>query len=94
MLQQLLGSGLRAKLLGWLFGRPDERFFGRQVAGILNEDSTNVSRELARLATAGILNCRKEGRQKYYQANPDCPSPGNRGEAAGDLSVRCQPHGP
>jgi predicted nucleotidyltransferase len=32
-------------------------------------DSTNVSRELARLEKTGILVPSREGRQKYYQAN-------------------------
>ena len=73
MLRQLLGSALRAKLLGWLFGHPGERYFVRQLASLLGEDSTNLSRELARLAKAGVLICRPEGRQKYYQVNPDCP---------------------
>ncbi len=73
MLAELLVSKLRAKVLGWLFAHVDERYFGRQLAEILDEDSTNVSRELARLAKMGILICQSEGRQKYYQANRACP---------------------
>jgi len=73
MLAELLGSKLRAKVLGWLFSHSDERYFGRQLEEILNEDSTNISRELARLAKMGILTCQTEGRQKYYQANKNCP---------------------
>lgn len=55
ILESLLGSRLRAALLGWLFCHPDERFFVRQLAGLLGEDSTNVSRELARLGDLGLL---------------------------------------
>lgn len=73
MLEILLGSRLRARLLGWLFTHPDERFFGRQLAVILGEDSTNVSRELLRLTSLGILTSKLEGKQKYYQANRLCP---------------------
>ncbi len=73
MLAELLGSKLRAKVLGWLFAHTDERYFGRQLAEILDEDSTNVSRELARLAKMGILVCQSEGRQKYYQVSKACP---------------------
>ena len=69
MLANLLGSRLRAKLLGWLFSHPDERYFVRQLTGLLGEDSTNISRELARLEKMGILVSTREGRQKYYQAN-------------------------
>ncbi|MHC4917128.1 MAG: nucleotidyltransferase domain-containing protein [Planctomycetota bacterium] len=73
MLARLMGSRLRAKVIGWLFTHVDERYFVRQLTALIGEDSTNVSRELARLADMGLLVCRKEGRQKYYQANPACP---------------------
>jgi predicted nucleotidyltransferase len=56
-----------------LFLHPDQRYFGRQLEELLSEDSTNISRELARLAKLGILVCRTEGRQKYYQANRGSP---------------------
>ena len=72
-LETLFGSRLRARLLGWLMTHPDERFFVRQLTGIVGADSTNVSRELARLAGLGILTSREEGRQKYYQADPGSP---------------------
>jgi DNA-binding transcriptional ArsR family regulator len=73
MLDKLLASRLRAKAIGWLFTHPDERYFVRQLTSILDEDSTNLSRELAKLARMGILICREEGRQKYYQVNRDSP---------------------
>lgn len=72
MIERLFGSKLRARLLGWLMTHPDERYFVRQLTAILQEDSTNVSRELARLARLGLLTCQEEGRQKYYQANRHC----------------------
>ena len=73
MLDKLLGSRLRAKALAWLLTHPGERFFVRQLETILGEDSTNLSRELARLAGLGILTCESEGREKYYQADGKCP---------------------
>jgi len=73
MLETLLGSKLRAKVLGWLFSHPDERYFVRQLTALVKEDSTNVSRELARLDKTGILVSTAEGRQKYYQANRKSP---------------------
>ena len=72
MLEIILGSKLRAKVLGWLFSHPDERYFVRQLTGLLEQDSTNISRELARLEKLGILVSIREGRQKYYQANRKC----------------------
>lgn len=73
MLETLLGSRLRAKVLGWLFTHPDERYFVRQLTALLGEDSTNLSRELSRLEKTGILVSTTEGRQKYYQANRRSP---------------------
>jgi DNA-binding transcriptional ArsR family regulator/predicted nucleotidyltransferase len=73
MLETLLGSKLRVKVLGWLFSHPDERYFVRQLTSLINEDSTNVSRELARLEKAGILVSTLEGKQKYYQVNRQGP---------------------
>ncbi|MBN2239888.1 MAG: nucleotidyltransferase domain-containing protein [Dehalococcoidales bacterium] len=72
-LETLLGSKLRAKVLGWLFSHPDERYFVRQLTRLLEEDSTNVSRELARLEKTGILVTTKDGNQKYYRANRKSP---------------------
>jgi hypothetical protein len=54
MLAELVGSKLRAKILGWLFTHPDERYFVRQLQGLIEQDSTNISRELARLEALGI----------------------------------------
>jgi predicted nucleotidyltransferase len=71
MLERLLGSRLRARVIGWLFTHPDERFYVRQLGALLDEDSTNLSRELARLESLGVLLSERDGRQKYYRANPD-----------------------
>jgi predicted nucleotidyltransferase len=73
ILGTLIGSRLRTKVLGWLFTHPDQRYFVRQLAALVGEDSTNVSRELAHLEQAGILISTTEGRQKYYQVNRQNP---------------------
>ena len=73
MIETLMGSRLRAKVLGWLFSHPDERYFVRQLTALVKEDSTNVSRELTRLEKTGILVSTQEGKQKYYQANRHNP---------------------
>ena len=73
MLETILGSKLRSRVLGWLFTHPDERYFVRQLTSLLKEDSTNVSRELIRLEKTGVLVSTKEGKQKYYQANRKSP---------------------
>jgi uncharacterized protein len=73
MLSALFGSRLRANVLGRLFTYPDERYYVRQLAALTGEDSTNLSRELARLESTGILVSATEGSQKYYQANRQSP---------------------
>jgi DNA-binding transcriptional ArsR family regulator len=73
MIDKLFGSKLRAKILAWLFSHTDERYFVRQLKGILQEDAANISRELLRMTDMGILICQIEGQQKYYQANKNCP---------------------
>jgi len=73
MLEKLLGSRLRARLIGWLFTHPDERYYVRRLASILGEDSTNLSRELARLEELGVVVSEPEGREKHYRANRNLP---------------------
>jgi len=58
---------------GLVIYHTDERFFVRQLTNLLKEDSTNISRELARLEKMGILVLTTSGRQKYYQANSRSP---------------------
>jgi predicted nucleotidyltransferase len=71
--EKIFGSRIRAKILGWLFTHPDESFFVRQIALILKEDPTNVSREMAKLEDLGILKSKRNGNLKHFQANQECP---------------------
>ncbi len=73
MTDKLFGSRLRAKVLGWFFTHVDERFFVRQLESLLKEDSTNLSRELARLESLRILVSEREGKQKYFKVNKTSP---------------------
>jgi len=69
MLQDLLRSKLRAKLLAHLFSHPGERFFARQLEGIITESQGNISRQLSRLEALGLVLAEREGRQKFYKAD-------------------------
>ena len=71
--EKIFGSRIRAKILGWLFTHPDESFFVRQIALILKEDPTNVSREMAKLEELGILRSKRNGNLKHFQTNQECP---------------------
>lgn len=72
ILNALFGSRIRAKLLGWFFTHTDEQYFVRQVAPIIQEDPTNVSREMARLESFGILVSARQGNLKQFKANKNC----------------------
>jgi predicted nucleotidyltransferase len=68
-----LRSELRRKLLTFFYVNRAARVYVRQLAVALDADSTNVSRELARLEQEGFLRSETEGRQRYYSINRDYP---------------------
>jgi hypothetical protein len=68
-----LRSELRRKLLTFFYVNRNARVYVRQLAVALDVDSTNLSRELARLAQEGLLQSQVEGRQLYYSINRDYP---------------------
>jgi predicted nucleotidyltransferase len=68
-----LRSHLRRTLLTYFYLNRAARVYVRQLAGILDVDSTNLSRELARLEDEGLLRSEVEGRQRYYSINPRYP---------------------
>ncbi len=72
VLDKIFGSRLRAKLLGWFFTHIDEQFFVRQLAPILKEDPTNISREMAKLESLGILASVRQGNLKQFRVNKAC----------------------
>jgi len=71
-LDNIFGSRVRAKLLGWFFTHVDEKFFVRQLAPIIKEDPTNISREMAKLEDLGILTSVRQGNLKQFQVNEGC----------------------
>jgi predicted nucleotidyltransferase len=71
-IEKLFGSRIRAKILGWLFAHTDESYFVRQLSSILQEDPTNLSRELASLEKMGILISFREGNLKKFRVSREC----------------------
>ena len=61
------------KVLGLLFGKPDESFYTNEIMRWAAMGRGTVSRELDRLVRAGLLFTTKKGNQNYYQANVDSP---------------------
>lgn len=64
-----LRSELRRKVLTFFYVNRSARVYVRQLAVALGADSTNVSRELARMEREGLLRSELEGRQLYYSLN-------------------------
>ncbi len=69
-----LRSELRRRLLTFFYVNRKARAYVRQLAEALQADSTNLSRELARLEHEGLLRSEREGRQLYYSLNRASPS--------------------
>jgi DNA-binding transcriptional ArsR family regulator len=73
MLQRLFSSQTRVDLLVRLLGRPEERFYVRELARQLRRDISGIKRELDNLEKAGILQSLKVGNLRYYSANLRSP---------------------
>lgn len=73
MLDVLITSRTRRKLLGFLILNPEGRFYLRQLAKEISEAVHTTRIEIIRLKNAGFISETGIGRQKYYQLNPYCP---------------------
>lgn len=68
----LFGKSMRA-ILAHLYSRPDRRLYVRELARAAGTSPSSLQRDLAALTGAGIIERHENGRQVYYQANPNCP---------------------
>ncbi len=68
-----LRSKARRKLLAYYFANPAARHHLRDLAGRLNVDPSNLSKELRRLEREGLFEAEVSGRQKYFQLNRAYP---------------------
>ena len=69
----VLFTKTQQRVLGLLYGRPEQSFYLNQVVSLANIGKGTVNRELERLAAAGLAVKKKVGNQNHYQANPECP---------------------
>jgi DNA-binding transcriptional ArsR family regulator len=69
----LLFPGYRRRVLHLLLLRPDEVLHGREIARRTGLPAGTLTRELKRLAEAGLLKREKRGNQILYCANRNCP---------------------
>ena len=63
----------RRRVLGLLFGHPDEAFFVRDIVRRSGAAQGAIARELDALLGAGLLWRHEDGRNVYYQANKQAP---------------------
>lgn len=75
------GSGIASALftttqqrvLGLVFGQPERSFFASQLIALAGGGTGAVQRELARLEASGLVETRRVGTQKHYQAAAGSP---------------------
>ncbi len=72
ILSNALFTKTQQRVLGLLFGAPGKSFYTNEIVRIAAVGRGTVTRELAKLAEAGVLKVSAEKNQKHYQANPDC----------------------
>jgi predicted nucleotidyltransferase len=75
-LGNLLFGQTRGRILGALYGKPDESFFVRQIARDVDISVGTVQRELTTLADAGLILRSRTGNQVFYRANREHPAYG------------------
>jgi DNA-binding PadR family transcriptional regulator len=73
MIDSLITSKTRIKLLIRFFLNPNSKSYLRELANEFGESTNSVRVELNRLADAQILKSESEGRRKVYQANDKHP---------------------
>ena len=64
---------VRQRVLALLYGNPNRSFFSNEVVALAQSGTGAVQRELASLASAGLLTVAAQGNQKHYQANTAAP---------------------
>ena len=73
MLDALITSKTRVRLLVKFFLNPTMKAYLRELANEFNESTNSVRLELNRLKDAGLLDSHQEGNTVIYQAKQDHP---------------------
>ncbi|MBU1486648.1 transcriptional regulator [bacterium] len=73
MLEVLLSSKVRTKLLTLFLTNPESTFYTREIAGKLSVSLGNLQRELVNLRDIGLLESSKEANSCYYRVNKKFP---------------------
>jgi predicted nucleotidyltransferase len=73
MLDKLITSSARVKVIKLLLLNEDQRYYQREIAELAGLPVRAVQREGAKLAEIGLLRRIEDGNRIYFQANPTCP---------------------
>ncbi len=73
MIDSLITSKTRVKLLIRFFLNPNSRSYLRELANEFGESTNSVRLELNRLSDANLLVSKEEGRSRFYKANTAHP---------------------
>lgn len=66
-------SKLRQKILTYFFTNLEGNFYVRELARLLEEDYSNLAKELTKLEREGIFESELRGKTKYYRLNKNYP---------------------
>ena len=73
MLEKLFTSGIRADIMSLLFNNPEEKFYVREIARLVNKNPSGVKRELDKLLKMDLVLTEREGNLKYFKVNRNSP---------------------
>jgi predicted nucleotidyltransferase len=73
MIEELIISKTRAKILTLFFANPKKSFYVREISRKVEKNINSVRRELRKLENVGILKSRNEANLKYYSLNEEMP---------------------
>ncbi|MBN2014434.1 MAG: nucleotidyltransferase domain-containing protein [Candidatus Altiarchaeota archaeon] len=73
MIEHIITSKTRVKLLTLFLTNPENEYYLRDTARKLKENTNAVRRELKNLEKAGIIKSRKQGNIRYYTADKKNP---------------------
>lgn len=71
MLEAIISSKTRVKLLTLFLLSPEREYYVREIVRMTEENMNAVRRELANLESFGLISGMKKGNQQYYTVNRD-----------------------
>lgn len=72
-LSDALFTTTQQRVLALLFGQPNRSFFANELISLTGSGSGAVQRELKKLTESGLVQSKRIGNQRHFQANPSAP---------------------